>query len=234
MSGPAGLAERLATVEERIAAACRASGRPRQAVTLIAVTKTHPAAAVRAIHQLGVRDVGENREREAADKRAACADLDLRWHFIGQVQTNKARAVAAVADVVHSVDRGRLATALARGAQQTGRPLRVLVQVSLGAEPGLIGERGGADPADVPALADAVAALDGLVLGGVMAVAPRGAEPARAYARLAEIAAVLRADHPDATDVSAGMSGDLEAAVGAGATHVRVGTAVFGSRAPLQ
>lgn len=242
MSAPAGSREdqlvgALATVRERIARACAQAGRPVDAVTLIVVTKTHPAQDVRILAGLGVTDVGENRDQEASAKHEACPDLPLRWHFVGQLQTNKARSVARYADVVHSVDRERLATALSRGAVAGGRTLRALVQVALDGSPGTIGPRGGAHPADVPSVAAAVVAAEGLVLGGVMAVAPPGLDPAgteRAFASLMDVAGRLRRDHPDATDVSAGMSGDLEAAVRAGATHVRVGTAVLGSRPDLQ
>ena len=226
------LADRLATLEERVARACREARRDRAAVELVVVTKTWPADDVRLLAGLGVRDVGENRDQEARDKAAACADLDLRWHFVGRLQTNKARSVARYAHWVHSVDRPQLVDALSSAAVAAGRELTCLVQVNLD-EPGAAGGRGGIDPAGATALADAVAAADGLVLGGVMAVAPLGAAPEPAFARLAGVAAdVLRA-HAAATVVSAGMSGDLEAAVAAGATHLRVGTAVLGSRPPL-
>jgi PLP dependent protein len=231
------LAANLAAVEDRIRRACAAAGRSREEVTLIVVTKTWPAEDVRRLAALGVRDVGESRDQEARRKVEACADLGragLRWHFVGRLQTNKARSVAGYADVVHSVDRPALVDALARGARET-RPRRLeprgptcLVQVSLDADP----TRGGALPADVPALADRIAASDVLRLGGVMAVAPPGENPAAAFARLAAVAADVRRAHPQATVLSAGMSGDLEAAVAAGATHVRIGTAVLGSRPP--
>lgn len=230
------LAANLAAVRTRIEAACAAAGRPAQEVTLVVVTKTWPAEDVRRLAGLGVGDVGENRDQEAGPKHAACADLGLRWHFIGQLQTNKAGHVAGYADVVHSVDRPRLVDALSRGALAAGRQLRALVQVALDPDPGRpgqLGPRGGAHPDDVPALADAVAAAPGLELGGVMAVAPLGEDPEPAFARLAAVAAAVRAHHPGATDVSAGMSGDLEAAVACGATHLRVGTAVLGSRPRL-
>ncbi|RJK96817.1 YggS family pyridoxal phosphate-dependent enzyme [Vallicoccus soli] len=223
----------LAAVEERVRRACAAAGRPRAGVVLVAVTKTWPASDVRLVAELGATDVGESRDQEAAPKHAECADLGLRWHFVGQLQTNKARSVAAYADVVHSVDRARLVDALAAGARHHGRTVRCLVQVALDASPGETGPRGGAAPADVRALADRVAAAEGLELGGVMAVAPRGADPAEAFAALARTAAAVRRAHPAATDLSAGMSGDLEQAVAAGATHLRVGSAVFGARPPL-
>ncbi|SEF51506.1 hypothetical protein SAMN04489712_101268 [Thermomonospora echinospora] len=221
------LAANLAGVRARVAAACAAAGRDPAEITLIAVTKTFPASDVRLLAGLGITDVGENRDQEAAPKAAECADLSLTWHFVGQLQTNKARAVAAYADVVHSVDRSRLVTALSAGALRAGRTLRCLVQVSLDERPG---GRGGAAPGQVPELADLIAASEGLELGGVMAVAPLGADPAPAFARLAEVAAAVRAAHPAATAVSAGMSEDLEQAVACGATHLRIGTALLGGR----
>ena len=225
-----GIAERLREVRERIAAAERAAGRAEGSVSLIAVGKTFPADAIREVAALGQVDFGENRAQELLGKAAELADLPLRWHFIGQLQRNKAAAVARVGAVVHSVDRMSLAETLSRAGEGAGRPVDVLLQVDLGGPEGELATRGGAAPADVPRLADAVAALPGLRLRGLMAVAPRGEEPAPAFARLAELATALRADHPGATDLSAGMSADLEEAVAAGATLVRVGTAIFGDR----
>jgi len=218
----------LTAVEARLSAACSATGRSREDVVLVAVSKTRPAQDVAALAALGVCDVGENRDQEAAPKAGALADQvpGLRWHLVGQLQTNKARSVARYAFAVHSVDRPGLVEALAKGAQQAGRELDVLLQVSLSEHAG----RGGAEPAEVPALADLTARAPGLRLAGVMAVAPLGADPERAFATLAEVSAQLRVDHPEATAISAGMSGDLEQAISHGATYVRVGTALFGSR----
>lgn len=226
------LASNLDKVRGRIAAACASAGRDPAEVTLVVVTKFFPESDVRLLAGLGVRDVGENKHQEAQAKAAACADLDLRWHFVGNLQSNKAAAVASYAQVVESVDRAKLLAGLAKGAHQAGRTLDVLVQVSLDLEPQGQG-RGGCDPADVPALAKAVAEAEGLRLRGVMAVAPRGEDPAAAFARLAGPAADARAVDPSATWVSAGMSGDLEQAVEAGATHVRIGSAVLGPRPSL-
>lgn len=223
------LAEGLAAVRARIAAACAAAGRAESELTLIAVTKTFPASDVRLLAGLGVTEVGENRDQEARPKAAACADLPLTWHFVGRLQTNKARAVAGYADVVHSVDRSRLVRALSDAAVRAGRTLRCLVQVSLDPAEAADG-RSGAAPDAVPGLADEIAAADALELGGVMAVAPLGADPRPAFTRLAAVAAELRRNHPDARIVSAGMSGDLEQAVACGATHLRVGTALLGGR----
>jgi PLP dependent protein len=227
------IAANLGRVEARIAAACRSAGRDRAEITLVAVTKTFPADDVGHLAALGVREVGENRAADAAEKVAACraAGLaDLTWHFVGQVQTNKAALVAGCCDVVHSVDRARLVTALDKGAGAAGRRLRALVQVDLAGTDG----RGGAVPTDVPAVAAAVADAEHLDLAGVMAVAPLDEDPGAAFGRLAAVAEALRREHPGAVVVSAGMSGDLEAAVACGATHLRVGTALLGSRPPLR
>ena len=221
------LAANLDATRARIAAACADAGRSPDEVVLVAVTKTWPATDVRLLAELGVRDVGENRDQEAREKHDACADLDLRWHFVGQLQRNKVGSVATYADVVHSVDRLPLVASLNRAAEARERAVVALVQVSLETEGA---GRGGAHPDDVPALADAVADAPGLILGGVMAVAPLGADADEAFGRLAVVAADLRRSHPEAGIVSAGMTGDLEAAIRHGATHVRVGTALLGRR----
>lgn len=223
------VAGNLAAVRSRIAAAATAAGRDPDEVTLVVVTKFFPASDVRILAGLGVTTVGENRHQEAAEKAAECSDLGLSWHFIGGLQSNKAAAVTAYADVVESVDRAKLVGPLDRGAHEHDRTVDVLLQVSLD-PPEQAHGRAGARPADLPALADHVAAAGGLRLRGLMAVAPLGEDPAAAFGRLAEIRAGFLADHPDATWLSAGMSGDLEQAIAAGATHVRVGSAVLGSR----
>jgi PLP dependent protein len=225
------LAARLTAVTERIAAACEAAGRKPEDVTLIAVTKTFPASDVRLLHGLGVRDFGENRDADAAPKAAQCADLDLVWHFIGQLQTNKAASVARYASFVHSVDRLRLVSALSAAARRAERVIGCLIEVSLDDDPA----RGGARAGEVRDLAEALmnesgTAGAGLVLAGVMAIAPLGVPAAGAFTRLLDSAAVVRAVRPAATMISAGMSGDLEAAIAAGATHVRIGTALLGDR----
>ena len=233
------LANGLARVQTRIADACAAAGRDRAEVTMIAVTKTYPAGDVVALAGLGVTDMGENRDQEADAKAAevAAAGVTPRWHFIGQLQRNKCRSVVRYADVVQSVDSVRLATALdTAAAAARDRPLEVLVQVSIDGEPA----RGGAlpDSADpdrgLGPVAAAVAGADALRLAGLMAVAPLGWEPERAFARLAEVREWFRGRHPEATALSAGMSGDLEIAIGYGATHVRVGSALLGMRPTLR
>ncbi|GAA6527052.1 YggS family pyridoxal phosphate-dependent enzyme [Intrasporangium sp. DVR] len=228
------LAHGLQLVRERIDAACAEAGRDPAGVTLVVVTKHFPPSDVLLLHELGVRAIGENKDQEAGPKIASVrqelpAGSELELHFVGRLQSNKARHVAAYADVVHSVDRTKLLTGLAAGALERGRPLSVLIQVSLDGDT----SRGGALPDDVPGLASVVSEHAGLVLKGVMAVAPLGADPDIAFAALVELARSLREGHPGADWVSAGMSGDLEAAIRHGATHLRVGTAILGSRPPL-
>ncbi|HEV3170222.1 MAG TPA: YggS family pyridoxal phosphate-dependent enzyme [Actinocrinis sp.] len=227
------LARNLATVRARIAAACAAAGREPDEVSLIAVTKTYPASDVIRLYQAGVCEFGENRDQEAAAKAAEVGSglPGLTWHFIGQLQTNKARSVVSYADVVQSVDRVKLVYALDDAARRADRSPLCLVQVNL--DPDAAG-RGGAEPSEVERVADAVAESAALRLGGLMAVAPLGANPGAAFERLAEIAAKVRGAHAGAVSLSAGMSGDLEAAVAAGATHVRIGSALLGARPPLR
>jgi pyridoxal phosphate enzyme (YggS family) len=226
------LAANLAEVRTRLAAACAKANRDPAELTLVAVTKTWPAEDVLRLADLGVLDIGENRDQEATPKvtAVAAAGVDVRWHFVGHLQRNKARSVAGYAHLVHSVDSVRLAEALNHAAEQVrDRPLDVLVQISIDGDP----DRGGVPPADVETVVDAVARAGSLVLRGVMAVAPLEWEPARAFEDLFAIASRLRAQHPDATIISAGMSGDVEAAINYGATHVRMGTALLGSRPSL-
>ncbi|MET8411933.1 YggS family pyridoxal phosphate-dependent enzyme [Streptomyces sp. NPDC005195] len=231
------LAANLAKVEERIAAACTAAGRGREEVTLIVVTKTYPASDVRILSELGVRHVAENRDQDAAPKAAACSDLPLSWHFVGQLQTNKVRSVVGYADVVQSVDRSRLVTALSTEAVRVEREVGCLIQVALDAEESGRGERGGVGAGGVEELAGLVERAPGLRLDGLMTVAPLtgpyAGRPGDAFARLMDLSTAMRRTHPAANMVSAGMSADLEQAVTAGATHVRVGTAVLGVRPGL-
>lgn len=224
------LAGRLAAVRERIADAARAAGRDHTEITLITVTKTWPAEDVRLLAGLGVRDVGENQDQQASAKAAACAGLApaLSWHFIGQLQSNKAPSVARYADMVHSVDRASLVSALGKAAERAGRELRCLIQVSLDGTAG----RGGAHPDEVLRLAALIAGRPGLTVAGVMAVAPPQEPAGEAFARLRPVRERLLGEHPGAVVMSAGMSGDLEAAIAAGATHVRVGSAILGHRPP--
>lgn len=224
------LAASLEAVEARIADACVAAGRTRDEITLVVVTKTYPASDVDLLAELGVSDVGENRHPEAQDKWAEVRH-PIRRHFVGGLQTNKAGAVARYADVVHSVDRLKLARSLSRGAEAAGRELGCLVQVDFdGDSEG----RSGARPGDVAALADEIETMPGLRLDGVMTVAPLGADPRPVFDELVAMSARLRAGHPGARTVSAGMSDDFEAAVQAGATHLRLGRSILGERPVLR
>lgn len=207
----------LAALHERIA-----RHRDPAEVTLVAVSKTWPASDVLLLHRLGVDDFGENYDQEAAAKAKALADAGVtpRWHFVGHVQRNKARSIASYADVVHGVDRAEVAVALGAAAARAGRRLDALVQVRFDA------------PANIPALAEEVEKTEGLRLAGVMCVAPLGEPPRPYFARLRAIAERLQRDHPGATTISAGMTGDFEDALDEGANCLRIGTALFGDRPP--
>jgi pyridoxal phosphate enzyme (YggS family) len=230
------IAAALADVRTRIATACRAAGRAEDAVRLIAVTKTFPAGDAAIITDLGVTDLGENREQEAGPKVAELRELRpdavVRWHMLGRLQRNKARAVARWAAEIQSVDSDRLVDALqkavgtAREAGERTAPLDVLVQVSIDGDP----TRGGAPLDTLGPLADHVARSSELRLRGLMAVAPLTMGAEEAFERLARAVDRLREDHPGATEISAGMTGDLEVAVARGSTCVRVGTALLGAR----
>ena len=220
------LAGHLAAVRSRIARATADAGR-HDPPELVVVTKFFPASDVDLLAELGVTAIGENRDQEASEKCSRLAHRDrLTVHFIGQLQSNKAGSVAHYADVVQSLDRPKVVRALDRAATAAGRRLDVTVQVRLDDVEG----RGGVAPEEAAALAEAVAATDSLTLRGVMAVAPLGADPGPAFARLRGVSDGIRRAHPEATWISAGMSGDLEAAIREGATHLRVGSAILGSR----
>lgn len=223
------LAGRLAAVRAEIAAAAEAAGRAAEDVTLIVVTKTWPASDIRILADLGVADVGENRHPEAEDKARELSDLGLTWHFIGQIQSNKAARIAGYADVVHSVDSVRLAGRLDVGAQHHDRRIDCLVQVSLDPQEASAG-RGGAAPDLAGEVAAAINGSERLRFAGVMGVAPLGGDADTAYRSLVAMQRRLLVDFPGALVVSGGMSGDFAAAIAAGATHVRVGSAVLGER----
>ena len=230
-SRAAQLAAALDAVRGRIGAATDAVGRDLDEVTLIGVTKTYPALDAQLLVSMGVHDLGESRANEARDKSRQIdgAGTELRWHFVGQLQTNKAKIVAGFATAVHSLDRAALVDALDRAVSNGDRgPLDVFLQVSLDDDP----QRGGVVVDQLPRLADQVVATTTLRLRGVMAVAPQAMEPDVAFARLAAISADLAARHLDASAISAGMSDDLESAIRHGATHVRVGSALLGRRPP--
>ena len=230
------LADALAQVHQRIEVATASAGRAPGSVRLVAVTKTFPATDAALLTDLGVVDLGENREQEATPKVAELRELrpeaSVRWHMLGRLQRNKARAVARWAAEIQSVDSDRLADALdravgnAREAGDRTEPLDVLVQVSIDGDP----TRGGAPLDTLMPLADRIARSGELRLRGIMAVAPLTMDPADAFERLAAAADRLREDHPEATELSAGMTGDLELAVTHGSTCVRVGTALLGTR----
>jgi pyridoxal phosphate enzyme (YggS family) len=225
----------LVQVQERITAACTAAGRPRGDIQLIVVTKNFPGSDIELLCDLGVTDIGENRDQEASAKIGALpreVRERLHVHFIGQLQSNKAGSLATYVDTVHSIDRDKLVFALDRAAAARGREIGALIQVSLAGDQAQAG-RGGIRPDGVAELANSVAAAQHLRLRGLMAVAPLGVDPGEAFAQLDTVARAVRADHPGASWVSAGMSADLEAAVANGATHLRVGTAILGSRPPV-
>jgi len=228
MAGDGALAERLARVSASVADAVRESGREPHDVTTIVVTKFHPASLVRELATLGVVDVGENRQQEASEKSAALADLPLRWHFIGQLQSKKAKQVLAFANAIHSLDRLSLVAALgsALAAGQTGATIDGFIQLNLTDDPA----RGGVRPGDLDSFTESVLATGGIRLRGLMVVAPLDGEPRAAFAAVRELSERLRLVAPDATALSMGMSGDYREAVLEGATHLRIGTAITGNR----
>lgn len=221
-----GLGERLAAIQSGIADACASAGRAASETTLIVVTKFHPAELVRALVGLGVRDVGENRHQEAQAKAAELVELDLNWHFIGQLQTKKARQAAQYARAIHSIDRERLVDALATA--EVTRPIEAFVQVNLTDDP----SRGGAAPEEIERIAERILETPTLVLRGIMAVAPLPEEEAAgsAFERLAGYSQRIRALSAEASAISAGMTHDYAEAIAAGATHLRIGSAITGNR----
>ena len=222
------LPARLADVDARIADAARRAGRDPGAITRIVVTKFHPVSLVDDLVRLGVRDVGENRQQELTAKTAEVSAADLRWHFIGQAQANKARAIRAAASAVHSIDRERIADAFDAAGADGDDLLDVFLQVNLTEDEG----RGGVAPADLERLAEHTAGCRSLRVRGVMAVAPLDEEAAEAFDRLAEYSRRLRAVVPDAEWISAGMTADFAEAIAVGATHLRIGSAITGPRPP--
>ncbi|ADD43659.1 YggS family pyridoxal phosphate-dependent enzyme [Stackebrandtia nassauensis] len=227
------LAENLRATRADIAAACEAAGRDPSGVELVVVSKTHPAADVCALAELGVRGFGENRDQEAAAKAAevAASGTEVRWHFVGRLQRNKCRSVVSYASMVESVDRSSLVTALdAEARSQRDSPLDVLMQLSVDSDTA----RGGVAEADDEALAAQILACQGLRLRGVMAVAPLGWEPGRAFEAVARRAAKIQALAPNANIVSAGMSADYAEAISFGATEIRLGSKLLGRRDDLR
>lgn len=229
---PTSLADRLALVRSGVADAATEAGRDLATITTVVVTKFHPAAMVRELHALGVRDFGENRHQDAAPKAAELADLDLTWHFVGQLQSKKVRAALGYASVVHSVDRDSVVDAIAAvgflpgAGHSPDRPVDVFLQVNLTDDPG----RGGVHERDLDALTDRVLGMPSVRLRGLMAVAPIGQSPRAAFARVRELSERMRATAPEADALSMGMSGDWREAILEGATHLRIGTAITGNR----
>jgi len=218
----------LLDVERDISEACIAANRNRADVTLIAVTKTWPASDVDLLAGFGVTDVGENRDQEAKPKHEEVLAKNLTWHAIGQLQTNKAKSVAAWADVVHSVDRIDLVNALTKAVVGREVPLGVLIQANL--DPNPTENRGGALPNELLKLAELISQCDGLRLKGVMGVAPLGGDDEFAFSKLQEFASQIQNMFPQANWISAGMSGDFGTALKFGATHLRIGSSILGNR----
>lgn len=224
----ANIQSNLEKINSRIAEACSRSKRNISEITLIAVTKTYPASDVDLLKQLGIENVGENKDQEASGKISQVKEK-FSWHFIGQLQSNKAKSVVTYAELVHSVDRLSLAKELQKSASAIAKKQKVLIQVDLdqsGPDP----SRGGVWPADLAALAQFINQSENLELAGLMSVAPLGENPSKAFERLAQIRSDFLKNYPNAVILSAGMSEDLEAAIEHGATHLRIGSALLGER----
>jgi pyridoxal phosphate enzyme (YggS family) len=224
------LHESWLALHARVVAAAQAAGRDAAELTVIAVTKTWPASDVALLRALGIRDVGENRAQELAEKISelgAAPGDPLRWHFLGQLQRNKAGLVGRSCEALHTLDRAALIRPLAAAAQGEGRRLDIFVQLSIDGDP----QRGGVTDEQIEPLADLVATQPHLRLRGLMTVPPLATPSRPAFARLRELGERLVRSHPEATALSAGMSKDFEDAVKEGATHLRVGTVLMGSRA---
>jgi pyridoxal phosphate enzyme (YggS family) len=218
------IADNLQAVKSRIAAAARAAGRPADAVRLLAVSKTHAPERIRQAWAAGQRAFGENYVQEALDKMGRLADLALEWHLVGPLQSNKTRPAAERFDWVHTVDREKVARRLSEQRPAGMAPLNVLVQVNASGE----ASKSGVAPGGARALAAAIAALPGLRLRGLMAIPEPGA-PAERYRDVGTLYESLRGEF-DLDTLSLGMSEDMEAAIAAGSTMVRIGTAIFGER----
>lgn len=218
----------LEKINSRIAQACSRSKRNISEITLIAVTKTYPASDVDLLKQLGIENVGENKDQEASGKISQVKEK-FSWHFIGQLQSNKAKSVVTYAELVHSVDRLSLAKELQKSASAIAKKQKVLIQVDLD-QSGPDSSRGGVWPADLAALAQFISQSENLELAGLMSVAPLGENPSEAFERLAQIRSDFLKNYPNAVILSAGMSEDLEAAIEHGATHLRIGSALLGER----
>lgn len=230
LTGPQNRASCLQQLRSRIERAARAAGRDPASVTPVGVSKAQPASAVRELAEAGLADFGENYVQEALGKLDALADLPLTWHFIGPLQSNKTRAVAERFQWVHSVDRLRIARRLSEQRPHHAPPLQVCLQVDLADE----ATKSGVPPDELASLAGEVAGLPGLRLRGLMCVPPVEQDPARQrhwFRELRRLLESLNAAGHALDTLSMGMSGDFELAISEGATHVRVGTALFGPRA---
>lgn len=216
------IARALKDVQDRVSAAARNAGRRVGDITLIAVTKTYPSSDIAILRELGVENFGENKDAEGAEKSKEVAG---RWHFQGQIQSNKINSIATWADVVHSIDDIRHVARLNRAVPE-GKKIEVFIQVSLDKSPG----RGGVDASELPQIAESILESANLQLEGLMAVAPLGESQESAFARLALIHSDFRQQFPQSTFLSAGMSGDFETAIAYGATHIRIGSSILGSR----
>ncbi|MDD2052684.1 YggS family pyridoxal phosphate-dependent enzyme [Pseudomonas putida] len=220
------IADNIASVAARIAAAANAAGRDESSIQLLAVSKTKPAAALREAYAAGIRDFGENYLQEALGKQLELVDLPLTWHFIGPIQSNKTRAIAEHFDWVHSVDRLKIAQRLSEQRPAELPPLNICIQVNVSGE----ASKSGCAPADLPALATAIAQLPRLRLRGLMAIPEPTDERAAQDAAFAAVRQLQEQLNLDLDTLSMGMSHDLESAIAQGATWVRIGTALFGAR----
>lgn len=223
------IADNLAKIMERVDRACALAARNPSEITLIAVTKTYPASDLEILSELGIKNVGENKDQEAREKHSEIKS-DLDWHFVGQLQTNKVKSVVNYADFIHSVDRIRLAREINKSAQLISKRIQVFIQVDLGGDDP---NRGGVSGEGLIELAQWVSESSNLDMAGLMAVAPLGEDPPAAFARLADIRSDFLKLHPTANLLSAGMSGDFEQAIGFGATHLRIGSLLLGVRPSL-
>ena len=220
------ITDHLAQIFERVARAAQRAGRSPNSVTIVAVGKQQRAQAVAEAHRAGIANFGESYVQEALPKIAALAGSPITWHFVGKMQANKTRQVAETFSWVHTVDRLKIAERLSEQRGPFATPLNVLIQVNQGDEP----QKSGARPADVAELARAIAALPRLKLRGLMTLPPQSGTPARWFSELASLRVALEGDGVTLDSLSMGMSGDFEEAIAAGATHVRIGTAIFGAR----
>ena len=218
----------LESVKEKISAAAQEAGRAPSEITLIAVTKTFPVSDLEILHELGVRNFGENRDQEAAPK-VGVLPADITWHFQGGIQSNKLKSISNWASVIHSVDKFKYAQMISQFS--VGKTKEIFIQVSLDTLPQ---SREGVDPADLMQLAEQIMSLPNLEVNGLMAVAPLDQPTEQAFVRLQQIQQKFIQLYPAASSLSSGMSGDYELAISLGATHVRIGSSILGNRSPIK